>query len=192
MTILSKRHQFAIGFALVALTVATRGHHLPTLTSMLPSASWAVFFLAGVYLRPAWFAGVLLALSAAIDYIAITVGGVNAFCVSPAYAALVPAYASLWLAGRWYSRHAGLKTLAPLALALSASLGTLACELISSGSFYVFSGRFATTTLAEFTARFSHYFPASLTSLALWVAVAAIIHGAVLVGRGQRVLAAKK
>ncbi len=52
MLTLSKRNQILIGLVLVALMVATGGHHYPAVRHMLPSASWAVFFLAGVYLRP--------------------------------------------------------------------------------------------------------------------------------------------
>jgi hypothetical protein len=196
MNTISKRHQLIVGFILVALMIATRGHHFPTVRGMLPSASDAVFFLAGVYLRPRWFIGVLIAVAAALDYIAITVGGVSDFCVSPAYIALLPAYASLWLAGRWYQRtqlsHTQLKAIAPLPLIASVATSSVLCELISSGSFYVFSGRFATLSLTEFAQRFAHYFPSSLTSIAIWVSIATLVHGAVLVARGESVFASGK
>ena len=55
---LSPRSRLAIGIVLAALLAMTRGHHFGDLN--LPSASWAVFFLAGVLL-PAyaalWFGG---------------------------------------------------------------------------------------------------------------------------------------
>jgi hypothetical protein len=192
MNTLSKRHQLITGSLLVALMVATRGHHLPTVQSMLPSASWAVFFLAGIYLRPLWFAGALMALAAGLDYVAITLGGVNDFCVSPAYIALLPAYATLWSAGRWYQNRTQLKAIAPLSLVGSVAISAVLCELISSGSFYVFSGRFATLSVAEFAQRFAQYFPSSLTSIAIWVSIATLIHGAILVARGESVFASGK
>ena len=49
---LSTRNQLLIGLALAVLMAITRGHHFATVN--LPSASWAVFFLAGVLLKPRW------------------------------------------------------------------------------------------------------------------------------------------
>jgi hypothetical protein len=84
---------------------ATRSDHFAG-ELHLPDASAAVFFLAGVYLRPMWMLSALLVEAAFIDYLAIAVGGVSSFCISPAYGFLLPAYGALWLAGRWYAvRH---------------------------------------------------------------------------------------
>ncbi|MEW5889155.1 MAG: hypothetical protein AB1768_08880 [Pseudomonadota bacterium] len=176
MRTLSNRWQLAIGCALLALMIATRGHHFPTVKQALPSASWAAFFLAGIYLRPVWALGLFLAGAALLDYIAIFRNGVSSFCVSPAYAALVAAYGALWAAGRWYAARHAFKpaTLVPLAVAVV--VGALVCELISSGSFYFFSGRFADPTLAQFAPRLTRYFPSSLTSLSFWVAAAGLVH----------------
>ena len=53
MLILPLRYQYLIGFILIILMIATREYHFAALHS-LPGASWAVFFLAGVYLRSSW------------------------------------------------------------------------------------------------------------------------------------------
>lgn len=58
-------------------------------------------------------------------------------------------------------------------------------EIISSGSFYFFSGRFTDPTVLEFSGRFAKYFPHSLTSLAIWVAAAALIHALIAATRGR-------
>ena len=65
----------------------------------------AVFFLGGLYLRGHLpFVG-LLALAVGIDWAAIELAGVSDFCVTPAYAFLLPAYAVLWYGGRaWAPR----------------------------------------------------------------------------------------
>lgn len=179
MLTLSKRNQVLIGIVLFALMVATRGHHYPTVRHMLPSASWAVFFLAGIYLRPALVLPGLLLLAGLLDCMAIGWGNVSDYCVSVAYAALIPAYGSLWLAGRWYARHHS-ERYATLPLLAGAAFGaTIVCEIISSGSFYFFSGRFADPTLVEFAGRFAKYFPHSIMSLAIWVAVAALVHASI-------------
>ncbi|MGR9107143.1 MAG: hypothetical protein ACU843_09465 [Gammaproteobacteria bacterium] len=171
----STSNQLTIGSILVLLIVATRGHHFASLTN-LPGASWAAFFLAGIYLRPvAAFAG-LLALTWILDFAAVRFGGVSSYCISPAYVFLLPAYGSLWLAGRWYAaRHCfAWRSLGLLACAML--VGGLACELLSSGGFYLFSGRFAESSLAEFGGRLLQYFPPYLESLSFYVGVAALAH----------------
>ncbi len=175
MLTLSTRHQIFIGLSLLLLMITTRGHHFATLEH-LPSASWAVFLLAGLYLRPVWVFPALLALAGSLDYAAITWGGVSNFCASPAYPMLLPAYGSLWLAGRWYAKqyHAHWSTLVPASLAIL--LGATVCELFSSGGFYFLSGHFVDPTLTEFGARFIQYFPGSLQSLLFYITIAAVIH----------------
>jgi hypothetical protein len=177
---LSTRHQIVIGVALVVLMVATRGHHFPTVKNLLPSASWAVFFLAGVYLRPAWILAALFGLAAFLDFAAVNWQGISDFCVSPAYIALIPAYGALWFAGRWFAGRYSFRPATLLLLAGSALVGTIVCELISSGSFYFFSGRFPETTLAEFGARLVKYAPHGLLSMAFWIGLAALAHAIVV------------
>jgi hypothetical protein len=169
------RHTALIPLALALLLAATRSHHFATALH-LPDASWAVFFLAGFYLRPLWVLPALLALAGASDYVAISWFSVSDFCVSPAYGFLLPAYGALWLAGRWYAgRHRfSLSTLIPLAS--SALIGAAVCEIISSGGFYFFSERFAETSLVELGLRLAKYFPPSLVSLAFWLGIAIVVH----------------
>jgi hypothetical protein len=181
---LEKRHQILIGLVLVALMIVTRGHHFASV-SHLPSASWAVFFLAGFYLRSGWaFAG-LLALAGGLDLAAVTWGGVSNFCVSPAYPFLLPAYGSLWLAGRWLAAHYRFAW-ATLATAVGSLFGgTVAAELFSSGGFYFFSGRYAEPTFVEFAHRFAKYYPSAVSNILLYVGIAAIIHILVKAVRGN-------
>jgi hypothetical protein len=175
MLTLSTRNQLLIGIALTTLMIATRGHHVASLEH-LPSASWAVFFLAGLYLRPLWIFPALLALAGFLDYAAITWNGVSSFCVSPAYAMLLPAYGVLWLAGRWYAKRYSFEWTTVMPLSLAVVAGTTVCELLSSGSFYFFSGRFVDTNFAEFGARLVKYFPGSLQAVLFYIAIAAITH----------------
>ena len=112
---LTARQQIAIGLALVLMMLLTRSHHWAGI-HWLPDASWAIFFLLGVYVRALWVVPVLIAASVVIDYVAITGGGVSDFCVSPAYWLLVPAYAVLFAGGHSLS-VTGLLRLAGVALA---------------------------------------------------------------------------
>lgn len=182
MFILSKRNAVILAIVLSILMWATRDHHVATLTH-LPDASWAIFFLLGFYFRERIMLPAFLAQAALIDYVAITQFGISDYCVTPAYAFLLPAYSALWLAGRWYAARHPLHARS-LPLFAAAAGGTAACELISSGSFYFLGGRFADTTLVEFSSRLAQYFPGNLANVALYLGVAALIH--VLIASAQR------
>jgi len=192
MLTLSNRNQILIGAVLALLLIATRGQHFATLHS-LPGASWAVFFLAGVYLRPMWILPALLAFVWGLDFtphllsgasLAEIMNGGQAFCLTPAYIFLLPAYAALWFGGRWYAgqHRFAWHTLPPLVAAAFA--GAAVCELFSSGGFYFFSGRFAEPTVAEFAGRLMTYFPRYLQSLAFYVGIAAVVHALFGLARG--------
>ena len=57
---LTTRQQISIGLALVVMMLLTRSHHWASIHS-LPDASWAIFFLLGVYVRALWVVPVLIA-----------------------------------------------------------------------------------------------------------------------------------
>ena len=86
----------------------------------------------------------------------------------------------MWLAGRFLASHysVSFKGLAYLVLAVVA--GTTVCDLISSGGFYFFSGRFEETTFTEFAGRVIKYLPQYMKTTVIYVAVATAIHFAVL------------
>lgn len=179
------RHSQTILFLLLALLMlATRGHHDFTPVH-LPDASWAIFFLAGLYLPARWPFATLFLLAAAIDYVAITWGGVSSFCVTAAYLFLVPAYAALWFAGRSYAGRESLSWRDLMPLSLYALAGILVCELISSGGFYFFSGRFVEPNLSEFAGRLITYLPVNLRVSALYLVLAAMVHALFSLARGK-------
>ena len=175
MLTLSTRNQIAIGLLLAVFMILTRSHHFATLHN-LADASWAVFFLAGIYLRSAWPLLGFFALSWGLDVAATTWGGVSDFCMTPAYIFLLPAYASLWLAGRWYAkRHQfAWRTVMPLSISIMAGL-TL-CELFSGGGFYFFSGRISETSFAEFGEQLLKYFPLYIETFVFYLGIAAAVH----------------
>ena len=171
---LSPRTQLLIGIALAALMAMTRGQHFATLN--LPSASWAVFLLAGVLLKPRWVFPALFIEASALDFAAIQWAGVSDWCMSPAYWMLVPAYGSLWLGGRLYAgwQRDRLSSLALLAATVAVS--ALVCYLFSGGGFLFFSGRYPEPTLALLADRIALYYPRYLGSLALYVGLAALLY----------------
>lgn len=175
MLTLSTRNQIAIGLLLAVFMILTRSHHFATIHN-LADASWAIFFLAAIYLRSAWPLLGFFALGWGLDVAATTWGGVSDFCMTPAYIFLLPAYASLWLAGRWYAkRHQfAWRTVMPLSISIMAGL-TL-CELFSGGGFYFFSGRIAETSVAEFGEQLIKYFPLYIETFVFYLGIAVAVH----------------
>ncbi len=175
MLTLSTRSQAGIGIALVSLMIITRGHHFASLQN-LPDASWAIFFLAGMYLRSAWPLLGFFALSWWLDFAAYTWGGTSGFCLTPAYIFLLPAYSALWFAGRWYANQHQFAWRTLMPLSLSILVGLSLCELFSSGGFYFFSGRFEETTLVEFGSRLVKFFPMYIESFLFYIGIATVVH----------------
>ncbi|MCL1501382.1 hypothetical protein M3O57_07260 [Xanthomonas nasturtii] len=166
------------GIALAVLMVCTRGEHFASVDA-LPSASSAVFFLAGALLRPLWMLPLLFGIASLLDLIGLASGSVSDWCLSPAYWALALAYAVLWCGGRLSAVQlqregwcgvAGL----PLALLISGS----AAYLLSKGGFYFLSGRYPHATLGGFMARVPAYYPRALGTLAGYVGMAFALVGA--------------
>ncbi len=172
---IARSGQTTLALLLALLMVATRFHHFGSATH-LPDASLAVFFLGGFYLRRSALLGCYLAEAALIDYLAIAFGGVSDWCVTPAYAFLVPAYASLWLGGAWYARHHRMAwgTLVPFAGAVA--LGVSAAFLISNASFYFLSGYFPEMSWMEYAYRVARYFPPYASAAAAYIVLAAGLH----------------
>ncbi len=169
------RSRILILLALAGLMAATRGQQFAPLGHHLPDAALAVFFLAGFYLRARWVPFGLFALATVIDLSAIGWGGVSGYCLSPAYAMLVPAYGSLWALGRWYqTRHRpDLATLPLLGAVLWT--GGVAAEAFASGGFYLLSGRFE-PSLVGLGHSLVSYLPGTLAALFGYVGLAAVAH----------------
>lgn len=170
---LSPRSRLAIGIALALLLAVTRGHHFSDIN--LPSASWAVFFLAGALLPARWAFPALFLEAVALDLAAVTWGGASNWCLTDAYWLLLPAYVALWFGGRTHARlhrDAWFSLASLLACVLASSL---VCHLLSSGGFYFFSGRYPEASLAGFLPRIATYYPQSLQALALYVGLAALL-----------------
>jgi hypothetical protein len=142
----------------------------------LPDASLAVFLLAGFFIAsPLLFAGLFLE-AVALDYVAITQLGVDNYCVTPAYWFLLPTYAVLWFAGRYTARN-HQDTLRGLGLFSAISL--LAVNLafvISNGSFYLLSGKFADMSMAAYASRMTQYYVPYVTGAVIYLVPAVILY----------------
>ncbi len=163
------------GLALFALMAATRMHHFGSSLHM-PDASLAVFLLAGALIASPLFFGALLIEAGLLDYVAITHMGVSDFCVTPAYWFLIPTYAVLWYAGRYYAQiHRD--TLHSLgAFSIISFFSVSAAFAISNGAFYVFSGRFADMSWSGYASRVAQYYVPYVTSAAVYLVPAVLMY----------------
>jgi hypothetical protein len=185
-------HRIAV-FLVLALVMAVTRVHLSLLHHNIEDASWAIFFLAGFWLRGAgrWAFPLLMIEAVLVDYLMISGQGIDFwshYCVSAAYWFLIPSYFSLWLGGSWLAKHQaglGLKTLGMATAAFLVSWG--ACYLLSNGSFYWLSDSvpLPRSSAAWFT-NLGDWFLPFLGTTALFVGVGAIVHVlAVQIARAQ-------
>ncbi|MFA4432872.1 hypothetical protein P2B10_01330 [Xanthomonas perforans] len=162
----------ACGIALAGLMVCARGEHFANVDA-LPTASWAVFFLAGALLRPLWMLPLLFGIVSLLDLIGLASGSSSDWCLSPAYWALALAYAALWWGGLLFAsqlqREAWRRVTGPLlALLISGS----AAYVLSKAGFYFLSGRYPHATLSGFIARVPADYPHALATLAGYIGLA--------------------
>jgi hypothetical protein len=167
-----------IAVALILLMALTRYNHFGS-SIALPDASYAVFFLGGLFLARMRGGLTILALllveAALVDYYAINFQGVSAWCVTSAYGFLMFAYAALWFVGRWYAPRyeiTGRGLFGLFAAALAA--GSLAF-VIANVSFYLLAGYFGSMSVAEYAARVAEYYGSYIAVLAIYVGCAVAV-----------------
>ena len=186
MKFLPTAKQSLILFALMALMLVTRYHHLGS-TLHLPDASMAIFFVAGFYLAGTVALPLLLLEAGLIDYIAISLAGVSDFCVTPAYSMLVVAYGVLWYGGALYAKKLYKpKPSTLLTAGLVALASCLVSFLVSNGSFYWMGGRVADTGLADYVQNFLRYMPSFVSVAMAYIAVFGLAHAIGVIALGER------
>jgi hypothetical protein len=153
--------------ALMALMAATRFDHMGTAIA-LPDASLAVFFLAGLWLGGRYLFAALLIEAAGVDYWAINQMAVSDFCISPAYLFLIPTYGAMWLAGKYCRGLQGLSIRHVAQQLMALVVATSGAFVISNGSFYLLSDKITQPSWAQYSADFSTYYMAYLSSTVVY------------------------
>ncbi len=152
---------FWIASALVLLMALTRYNHFGSAMA-LPDASYAVFFLGGLFLGRVRSALMILALllveAALIDYYAINFREVSGFCVTSAYSFLVLAYGALWFVGRWYAPRYALTLKGMSGLLLAGAAAGSAAFIIANVSFYLLAGYFDSMSVAQYVSSVAQYY----------------------------------
>jgi hypothetical protein len=140
-----------IAAAITFAMLITRGSHVLTQIS-LPDASLVLFLLGGLYLSAnfkasiAWFAAFFV-LATFIDFGAAALDPAQGFCLTNGYWGLIPSYAVLWFGGFWLSKQAN--AFSPLRFAAVSLGATFAAFVISTQTYYLFSGRFPANGMIE-------------------------------------------
>ena len=161
----------AIAFAMLL----TRGSHVLTQVS-LPDASLVLFLLGGLYLSAnlkmsmAWFAAFFV-LATFIDFGAAAIDPMQGFCLTNGYWGLIPSYAALWFGGLWLSKQAN--AFSPLRFAAVSLGATFVAFVVSTQTYYLFSGRFPANGVIESLKHGWEYLPN-------WMGVNAVYFGLVL------------
>ena len=156
-----------IAAAIAFFMLLTRGSHVLTSVS-LPDASLALLLIGGLYLRKGiWFV-FFIALATLIDFGAAAIDSLQAFCLTPGYWGMLPTYAVMWFAGVWLSKQQVALDLVEYSLAgLSA---TVLAFVISTQTYYLFSGRFPAEGVVESMQHGWEYLPGYLGFTAMYLA----------------------
>lgn len=172
---LSTQKTITIAAAIAFLMLLTRGSHVLTSVS-LPDASLALLLIGGLYLRKAaWFA-LMVILATAIDFGAAAIDSFQAFCLTDGYWGMLPSYAAMWFAGLWLGKQSN--SLDVLKYAFAGLASTFAAFVISTQTYYIFSGRFPDAGVVESMQHGWEYLPAymgftAMYLLAFWLAAKA-------------------
>lgn len=158
------RRNLILFIGLLALMALTRTEY-PGFTVIIPDASWAVFLLAGFFLRQARYFVVLAMAAWGLDIYAFRHDLAAAHCFTPGYAALVVTWMALWFGGQLVSRD---NSRAPLWLTLVSLPAVLVAFVISNLGYYLFSTYGETIGLAQYSLAVLKYLPLFLATTAAY------------------------
>ena len=163
--------QLLIAVAIAFFMLLTRGSHTLTPFS-LPDASVVLFLLGGLYLRrTAWFVAFFM-LATIIDFGAAALDPVQGFCLTNGYWGLIPAYSIMWLGGLHLAKtHAAFATKNLVSYSLVSAFTTLVAFVISTQTYYLFSGRFPAHGVIESLKHGWEYLPSWMGFSAMYFAI---------------------
>jgi hypothetical protein len=182
-----KNKTFGIAAALVLLMAMTRYNHFGSAMA-LPDASYAVFFLGGLFLGRVRGALLILALllleAALVDYYAINFREMSGWCVTSAYSFLVFAYGALWFVGRWFAPRHDLTAKGLSGLLLAAVAAGSAAFLIANVSFYLLAGYFDSMSVVQYVSSVAQYYLPYVAVTVFYVTLAVAVQS--LLGQSGR------
>jgi hypothetical protein len=168
--------QLLIATSIAFFMLLTRGSHVLTHFA-LPDASLALFLLGGLFLgsswltRAAWFVAFFV-LATFIDFGAAALDPAQGFCLTNGYWGLIPAYGVMWMGGLWLSKQQDAFATKNLATYTAVSLSaTFFAFVISTQTYYLFSGRFPAQGVVESMKHGWEYLPSWMGFSAMYFAI---------------------
>lgn len=161
----SDKYFWPVALALAVVMSVTRVGHFGEYGGP-PDASWAVFFLAGLWLRSPKLFPAFFALGWLADLLAFALGTPN-LCYSPAYLFLIPAYGALWMAGHWVSNRS--EQLLPRTL-VAVPVAALVTFSVANLGMYLLAPPAIGRGIAAFAAQVAGWFPGYLLTMSVYVA----------------------
>jgi hypothetical protein len=160
-----------IAVAIAFFMLLTRGSHVLTHVS-LPDASLALFLLGGILLkRWGWFAAFFV-LATVIDFGAAALDPAQGFCLTNGYWGLIPSYGAMWLGGLWLGKQQDTFATKNIASYTAVSMSaTFIAFVISTQTYYLFSGRFPAQGLIESMKHGWEYLPSWMGFVAMYFAI---------------------
>ena len=151
-----KTHETLFLIILSLVLILTRGSHITTFYS-LPDASLALFLVGGIYLKNIRFFLALFLLGLVIDFGASAFDPKLGFCLTNGYWGLIPAYGVLWLSG-YFLYHKKLIQKLSIFIPI-VSIAIILAFIISTQTYYMFSGRFGNPSFFESVLHGWEYLP---------------------------------
>ena len=141
-----KTHETLFLIILSLVLILTRGSHITTFYN-LPDASLALFLVGGIYLKNIRFFLALFLLGLVIDFGASAFDPKLGFCLTNGYWGLIPAYGVLWLSGYFLYHKKLIQKLSIFIPIVSTAI--ILAFIISTQTYYMFSGRFGNPSFFE-------------------------------------------
>ena len=165
------KSQLLIVSAIAFFMLLTRGSHTLTPFS-LPDASVVLFLLGGLYLRRAtWFVAFFV-LATIIDFGVAALDPVQGFCLTNGYWGLIPAYGAMWLGGLYLAKTTdAFATKNLVSYSLVSAFTNFVAFVISTQTYYLFSGRFPAQGVIESLKHGWEYLPDWMGFSAMYFAI---------------------
>ncbi len=162
-----------IAVAIAFFMLLTRGSHVLTHIS-LPDASLALFLLGGLLLkRWGWFVAFFV-LATVIDFGAAALDPAQGFCLTNGYWGLIPSYGTMWLGGLWLGKQQDVFATTANAVTTYSAVAmftTFVAFVISTQTYYLFSGRFPADGVVESMRHGWEYLPSWMSFAAMYFAI---------------------
>ena len=156
---------------LIMLMIVTRGSHFLTEFS-LPDASLLIFLILGIFAPSLILFVLFFTLGSLIDFGSAAFDLSKAFCLTDGYWGLIPAYYLMFLSGQLIKSKKILNNINIFLVILLGS--TTFAFIISTNTYYMFSGHFGNPSLMESIIQGWNYYPSYL--------VPNIVYGLILYG----------